>query len=161
MEGMYGAAPYGAGYPSGYPPGAPYGMPMGAGDGSFQPVLAPPPKPPPMLHPQQLEPMLLPPQPGQEEFFRRDDNWPGRSYHKSLGESIHRLQETPFNVRHDIIIEKRCIGRILGKGARDLDAMKAYSGAEVFIIDKHPPPGEGDEGRWFSGAAHSSSSIEP
>ena len=47
----------------------------------------------------------------------------------------------------DIIIEKRCIGRILGKGARDLDAMKAYSGAEIFIIDKHPPPDEGDDRR--------------
>lgn len=100
-----------------------------------------------MLHPQQLEPPPLPPQPGQEEFYRRPDNWPGRSYHKSLGESIHRLQETPGNVRNDIIIEKRVIGRILGKGARDLDAMKAYSGAEIFIIDKHPPPDEGEDHR--------------
>lgn len=73
-------------------PGVPYGLAPPPSLTDFQPVLAPPPKPPPMLHPQQLEPPPLPPQPGQEEFYRRPDNWPGRSYHKSLGESIHRLQ---------------------------------------------------------------------
>eukprot|EP00966_Prymnesium_polylepis_P152452 3521560-Prymnesium_polylepis.1 len=99
-------APYGSGYPPPAGGAPPYGQAGGWADPNFQPVLAPPPKPPPMLHPQQLEPAPLPPQPGQEEFFRRPDNWPGRSYHKSLGESIHRFQETPGNVRHDIIIEK-------------------------------------------------------
>lgn len=50
-------------------------------------------------------------------------------------------------VRHEVIIEKRCIGRILGKGGRDLAAMKESSGAEVFIIDKEPPPGVDEDHR--------------
>ena len=90
---------------------------------------------------------LLPPQPGQERFYRREDNWPPRHYHKSLGEGIFIAQETPGNVRNDITIERRVIGRLLGKGGRDLQATKEYSGAELFIIDKHPPPGEGDDHR--------------
>ena len=90
----------------------------------------------------------LPPQPGQEEFYRRPDNWPGRGYLvKYVGESIHRKQETPFNIRHDILIEKRVIGRILGKGGRDLEGLQLSTGASVFIIDKYPPPGEGEDHR--------------
>ena len=51
-----------------------------------------------------------------------------------------RLEQTPGNVRHEVIIEKRCIGRILGKGGRDLAALKESSGTEVFIIDKARAP---------------------
>ena len=83
----------------------------------------------------------LPPQPGQEEFYRRPDNWPGRTYLvRYVGEAIHRAQETPLNIRHDILIEKRVIGRILGKGGRDLEALQLCTGSKVFIIDKYPPP---------------------
>jgi len=64
-----------------------------------------------------------------------------------VGEAIHRAQETPRAVRHDILIERRVIGRILGKGGRDLEAMQLCSGSEIFIIDKYPPPGEGDDHR--------------
>ena len=65
-----------------------------------------------------------------------------------------RLEQTPGNVRHEVIIEKRCIGRILGKGGRDLAAMKESSGAEVFIIDKARAPRLRGRG---SGRASSSS----
>ena len=41
-----------------------------------------------------------------------------------------------WQVRHDQIIERRVIGRILGKGGRDLEAMQLCTGAEIFIIDK-------------------------
>ena len=42
----------------------------------------------------------LGPQPGQEEFYRRPDNWPGRTYLvRYVGERIHAAQETPLNVR--------------------------------------------------------------
>lgn len=107
---------------------------------ALEPKLVPPPPLPKHLRPQS-------PQPGQENFYRRKDNWPGRQYHRHVGEQIHQAQEVPFNIRHDIIIEKRVIGRILGKGARDLEQLKAFSGAEIFIIDKHPPPGESDDHR--------------
>lgn len=87
-------------------------------------------------------------QPGQEEFYRRDDNWPGRGYLvRYVGESIHKAQEKMGNIRHDVLIERRVIGRILGKGGRDLEALQLCTGAEVFIIDKYPPPGEGDDHR--------------
>ena len=64
----------------------------------------------------------LPPQPGQEKFHLREDKWPPRDHHKSLGESIYVAQNTPGNVRHDMVIEKRTIGRLLGKGGRHLAA---------------------------------------
>ena len=64
-----------------------------------------------------------------------------------VGEAIHRAQNTPLNIRHDVLIERRVIGRLLGKGGRDLEAMQLCSGAEIFIIDKYPPPGEGDDHR--------------
>ena len=67
--------------------------------------------------------------------------------HRYVGEAIHRAQETPLNIRHDLLIERRVIGRLLGKGGRDLEAMQLCSGAEIFIIDKYPPPGEGDDHR--------------
>lgn len=50
-------------------------------------------------------------------------------------------------MRNDVIIENRVIGRILGKGARDLSALKSDCGIEVFIIDKDVPPGEGPDHR--------------
>ena len=129
----------------------------------------PPPPPPAVLMPQGTYHAPPPPPAEQANFTRRADNWPPRSYHKSLGEAIHQAQEVrhrglepqtsrgsqaallltrlsprlaqcPGHVRHEIIIEKRCIGRILGKGGRDLAAMKEGSGAEVFIIDKARTP---------------------
>lgn len=142
MPPAYGAQPpaYGAQPPAyGAQPG--YGMPPAPYGAPTPPYMGGPP-----MH-RMGSPEPLPPQPEQEFFNRREDNWPGRAYHKHVGADIHRAQETPLNVRHDIIIEKRCIGRLLGKGARDLEALKAYSQAEVFIIDKHPPPGEGDDHR--------------
>lgn len=106
----------------------------------------PPPLPSRPKPPGEIEP--LPPQPGQEEFYRRPDNWPGRGYLvRYVGESIHKSQNTPGAVRNDILIERRVIGRILGKGGRDLEALQLCTGAEVFIIDKYPPPGEGDDHR--------------
>jgi len=88
------------------------------------------------------------PQPGQEEFYRREDNWPGRGYLvRYVGEAIHKAQETMYNIRTDMLIERRVIGRILGKGGRDLEALQLCTGAQVFIIDKYPPPGEGDDHR--------------
>ena len=126
---------------------AQYGMPQQQQYGApYAPKMEPPPSLPSLPDPYR-EPAPLPPQPEQEFYYRREDNWPGKAYHKHVGMAIHRCQETPGNVRHDIIIEKRVIGRLLGKGARDLDALKAYSGCEVFIIDKHPPPGEGEDHR--------------
>jgi len=107
----------------------------------------PPPPPPAVLMPQGTYHAPPPPPAEQANFTRRADNWPPRSYHKSLGEAIHQAQECPGHVRHEIIIEKRCIGRILGKGGRDLAAMKEGSGSEVFIIDKEPPPGTDEDHR--------------
>lgn len=109
-------------------------------------------RPPPAHHSSSVgqpgEPEKLPPQPGQEEYYRRPDNWPGRGYLvRYVGEAIHRAQNTPLNIRHDVLIERRVIGRLLGKGGRDLEAMQLCSGAEIFIIDKYPPPGEGDDHR--------------
>merc|ERR1740130_779012 len=103
--------------------------------------------PPIWMAPDPLLPPKLPPQPGQEEFYRREDDWPPRHYHKTLGEAIYVAQETPGNIRHDITIEKRCIGRLLGKGGRHLEAMQENSGCCIFIIDKDVPPGEGEEHR--------------
>ena len=107
-----GAGPWGAG------PGAalqsPYSPSMAPPQMLPKPIMAPPPPLPAQLNvllgtspggfesstanPGEEKP--LPPQPGQEEFYRRPDNWPGRGYLvKYVGESIHRKQETPFNIR--------------------------------------------------------------
>jgi hypothetical protein len=68
---------------------------------------------------------------------RREDNWPGRGYLvRYVGEAIHKAQETMYNIRTDMLIERRVIGRILGKGGRDLEALQLCTGAQVFIIDK-------------------------
>ena len=69
-----------------------------------QPIMAPPPPLPSMrsqtMPDVQLARDSLPPQPGQDEFFRRPDNWPGRGYLvRYVGEAIHREQNTPLNVR--------------------------------------------------------------
>ena len=50
-------------------------------------------------------------------------------------------------VRCDILIERRVIGRILGKGGRDLEALQLSTATKVFVIDKYPPPNEGDDHR--------------
>lgn len=100
------------------------------------------------------KPPLPPPNPGQENFSRREDNWPPRYYHVHVGESIYSAVCMPGAVRHDVLIERRVIGRLLGKGGRDLAALKESSGAQVFIIDGDPPPGEGDEHRLLSLVGH-------
>ena len=126
------------------PPASPYasGQP---GYNPAHPLMRPP---PPAGSGGEAVPEKLPPQPGQEEFYRRPDNWPGRGYLvRYVGEAIHRAQNIPLNIRHDLLIERRVIGRLLGKGGRDLEAMQLCSGAEIFIIDKYPPPGEGDDHR--------------
>ena len=103
--------------------------------------------PPVWMAPDPMLPPKLPPQPGQEEFFRRDDDWPPRHYHKTLGEAIYVAQETVGNIRHDIIFDRRAIGRLLGKGGRHLESMQETSGCCIFIIDKDVPPGEQDHNR--------------
>ena len=50
-----------------------------------------------------------------------------------VGEAIHKAQETPLNIRHDILIERRVIGRVLGKGGRDLEAMQLCSGTCMHV----------------------------
>ena len=50
-------------------------------------------------------------------------------------------------MRCDILIERRVIGRILGKGGRDLEALQLSTATKVFVIDKYPPPNEGDDHR--------------
>jgi len=110
--------------------------------------MAPPPPLPDNLRRRPEERRPQSPQPGQEEFYRRPDNWPGRGYLvRYVGEAIHRAQETRGNIRHDVLIERRVIGRILGKGGRDLEALQLCTGAEIFIIDKYPPPDENDDHR--------------
>ena len=94
------------------PPPMPYAQPHYPAY-PHQPVYAPPPTQPIMAPPPPLPSMRsqtmpdvqlardsLPPQPGQDEFFRRPDNWPGRGYLvRYVGEAIHREQNTPLNVR--------------------------------------------------------------
>ena len=143
------ALPYGYAPPPSTPTPAmvppPYG-PGFPGDNPAHPLMQPPPTNAGPVAP--AEPDKLPPQPGQEEFYRRPDNWPGRGYLvRYVGEAIHRAQNTPLNIRHDQIIERRVIGRLLGKGGRDLEAMQLCSGSQIFIIDKYPPPDEGDDHR--------------
>jgi len=126
------------------PPASPYASGQ-LGYNPAHPLMRPP---PPAGSGGEAVPEKLPPQPGQEEFYRRPDNWPGRGYLvRYVGEAIHRAQNIPLNIRHDLLIERRVIGRLLGKGGRDLEAMQLCSGAEIFIIDKYPPPGEGDDHR--------------
>ena len=48
--------------------------------------------PPVWMAPGPMLPPRLPPQPGQEEFYRRGDDWPPRHYHKTLGEAIYVAQ---------------------------------------------------------------------
>ena len=82
----------------------PTGRDPGYGAPCAPPIMAPPPPLPSMrsqtMPDVQLARDSLPPQPGQDEFFRRPDNWPGRGYLvRYVGEAIHREQNTPLNVR--------------------------------------------------------------
>ena len=146
------AAAAAAAYSAAYNPYANAYAAYGTPSYSAMPAMVPPPAMPAMVPPPRNPEIVrtpgIGPQPGQEEFYRRPDNWPGRGYLvRYVGEAIHRAQETLGNIRHDVLIERRVIGRILGKGGRDLEALQLCTGAEVYIIDKYPPPDEGDDHR--------------
>ena len=116
----------------------------GAPSGEFVALVPPPAAAVPPL----LGPDGYPTCAEQAEFYRRPDGWPGRGYFvRCVADALHLAMSTAGHVRHDVLIEKRVIGRILGRGGRDLEAMQLCTGCKVFLIDKMPPPDANDEHR--------------
>ena len=58
------------------------------------------------------------------------------------GDLFAKLELTEGVVRHDVMIEKSLVGRLIGRGGSIFKALVARTGCEIFVLDKEgPPPG--------------------
>jgi len=58
------------------------------------------------------------------------------------GRRMVELQKTPGNVRHDIVIAKGQVGRLIGSGGTTYKELQNKTGCNIFILDKEgPAPG--------------------
>ena len=74
-------------------------------------------------------------------------DWPLTSTRNKVGERIRRLTESG-RVRHDILVSKENVGRIIGQRGNTLLALLQGTQCEVFVLDKEgPPPGVDDNQR--------------
>jgi len=97
---------------------------------------APPPTPheAPRVSQQQIDAALA------AGFERHAGEWPYTT--EKVGHRIQTMEANPVNVRHDIMTEKALIGRVIGSRGTTLQALKARTSCEIFILDKEgPPPG--------------------
>jgi len=71
-------------------------------------------------------------------FERTTGDWPLAT--ERVGPKIRALEATPGNVRHDILVEKQRVGRLIGPQGSTLKALLANTGCEIFVMDKEGPP---------------------
>ena len=73
------------------------------------------------------------------------DGWP--SPNSRDGVRIQASESVPGSVRHDMLVKASLMGKIIGpKGSSHRD-LTAKTGANIFIMDKEPPPGQADDQR--------------
>jgi len=65
-------------------------------------------------------------------------DWPYTT--EKVGDRIRALETTPGHVRHDILVEKSKVGRIIGPRGTSLKALIEATACEVFVLDKEGPP---------------------
>eukprot|EP00965_Chrysotila_dentata_P027415 910491-Pleurochrysis_carterae.AAC.1 len=78
-------------------------------------------------------------------FHRRDDGWPRNG--EKWAERIAEKEVLPGNVRHDLLIEKASVGKLIGPQGSKRRELTQRSGCEMYIVDDVPPPGATDEQR--------------
>jgi len=71
-------------------------------------------------------------------FERTAGDWPLAT--ERVGSKIRALESTPGNVRHDILVEKQRVGRLIGPQGSTLKALLANTQCEIFVMDKEGPP---------------------
>lgn len=52
------------------------------------------------------------------------------------GRSIEQFQASPGNVRHDILISKQQVGRVIGAGGSMFKELTQKTGCNIFVLDK-------------------------
>ncbi|KAL3906033.1 MAG: hypothetical protein SGPRY_010697, partial [Prymnesium sp.] len=67
-------------------------------------------------------------------FERTTGDWPLLT--ERVGAKIRSLESTPGNVRHDILVEKQRVGRLIGPQGSTLKALLANTQCEIFVMDK-------------------------
>ena len=65
-------------------------------------------------------------------------DWPYTT--ERVGDRIKRLDARAEFVRHDMIVEKRRVGRLIGLHGAALNALLASSQCEILVLDKEGPP---------------------
>ena len=65
------------------------------------------------------------------------DGWPSPT--TMNGNRLQSAQQKPGNIRHDLLVEKAHVGKLIGRGGNTFKELEAKSGAEVFICDEAPP----------------------
>ena len=49
----------------------------------------------------------------------------------------------PGRVRHDVVVPRTMLGRIIGPGGAQKRELRAKTNADIYVIDHEPPPGSG------------------
>lgn len=72
--------------------------------------------------------------------------WPTAA--EPSGRRMAALEQTPGMMRHDILVGKPYVGRLIGQGGSTYRELQQKTGCNIFILDKEgPPPGFADDQR--------------
>jgi len=71
-------------------------------------------------------------------FDRTFGDWPYTT--EKVGDRIRAAEATPGHVRHDILVEKSKVGRIIGSKGIALKMLTNSTNCEVFVLDKEGAP---------------------
>lgn len=72
------------------------------------------------------------------EFHRLSPEWP--KPYGGVGAKIQQSMTVPGRVRHDMLVDKVMVGRIIGSGGKQHRELTAKTGCDVFVVDKEAPP---------------------
>jgi len=75
--------------------------------------------------------------------------WPTAA--EPSGRRMASLEQTPGMIRHDMLVLKPYVGRLIGQGGATYRELQTRTGCTIFILDKEgPPPGFPDDQRLVS-----------
>jgi len=89
-------------------------------------------------------PFTMPP-PLLTELTRVARNWPDPG--STVGKRIAEAEAAPGNLRHELLVEKGVLGRLIGSGGSKLRDLQARTSCHIFVVDKEVPPGRTGETR--------------
>jgi len=72
-------------------------------------------------------------------------NWPPP--HGGNGKRIAEAEAVPGVVRHEILLDKNCLGKLIGVGGAMLKELQTRTGTQIHVCDKEPPPGYAESQR--------------